>query len=187
MRFPIFVWKLWNPPHNNFSSLSLTFLISFPLSSENRASEARIFKTTHSVDGSFHIPHNRSSPLSPLQTRQHVSPGVWTSKGSPKETTLNAMQPTINSAIDIKCWIVIVYKHSSHDFLTYPMSTRHATINFQSMRIRNESVAGITEVQSLMWDRAYKLHTAINLGEKNIMRVDLTATWNDILPSFDKS
>ena len=43
------------------------------------------------------------------------------------------------------------------------------------MQIWNESVAGITEVQSLMGEGAYELHTAINLGEKN-MSVDLTAS-----------
>ena len=70
--------------------------------------------------------------------------------------------------------------NTAHMTFEITQSQHDTTINLRSMHISIESVAGITEVQSLMGELAYELNMAINLGEKN-MRVDSTTrTRNDL-------
>ena len=62
--------------------------------------------------------------------------------------------------------------------MTFELRNQHdTTINLRSMRIRNESVAGINELESLKGERAYELNATMNLGGKNI-RLSSTATGN---------
>ena len=60
--------------------------------------------------------------------------------------------------------------------MTFELRNQHdTTINLRSMRIRNESVAGINHLQSLRGGGAYCLNATMKLGEKNI-QVSLIAT-----------
>ena len=76
--------------------------------------------------------------------------------------------------------------NTAHMTFEITQSQHDTTTNLRSMKIGNESVAGITEVQSLIGEGAYELNTTTNLGEKNT-RVDLKAARNDILPSLHRS